>query len=58
MDNEDLGEELSEREREDCKFFAKLAETYTEDNIFSVDALKDMIKTEKAILVRNERGYY
>ena len=49
---------MSDDEKEDNKFFAKLEQTYCEENIFSVDDLKDMIKKEKAMLDRNERGYY
>ena len=53
-----MGEELSDDEKEDNKFFAKLERTYCEENIFSADDLKDMIKKEKTMLVRNERVYY
>ena len=57
-DKEDLGEELSEGELEDNTFFAKLESTYAEENIFAADDLKDMIKEEKVMVERNEKGYY
>ena len=37
------------------KFFAKVEETYVEENIFSVDDLKDMIKKEKAMISENRK---
>ena len=46
-DKEDLGEELSEGEQEDNKFFAKLEATYAEDNIFAADDLNDMVKKRR-----------
>ena len=57
-DKEDLGEELSEGEQEDNKFFAKLEATYVEENIFAVDDLNNMVKREKVMLEMNEKGYY
>ena len=57
-DNKDLGEELSEGKQEDNNFFVKLEENYIEENIFAADDLKDIIKKQKAMLVRNEKGYY
>ena len=56
-DEEYLGEELSEGEEKDNKFFAKIEETYAEENIFAADDLEDMVKKEKVMLERNEKGY-
>ena len=53
-----MGEEPSEGEEQDNKFFAKVEKTYAEENIFAADDLEDMVKKEKVMLERNEKGYY